>query len=482
MKKLFGGRKRKGSCTAAFAAAIIAVTAAAVTGCGVEDKDVKEPNLSTWNPGDLDRGERVATPVPEGWAVADGFRETEQESGRMVEAQILQDRSISEGDGYYYIYDDNDRKIYSVEETTGEVSVIYEVPYLQNEQTDDTETGMKVYESDEMWKPGFKLQAYDGCLYVSAYDQAQGGYREGNYDDWPLYRPARAALYRIEDGKLQEVLCLADREEYSFLSFDYLIYEGYVYYWYDIYTRENSFDTWGEGNNCIWRVPLGGPEEEAECVYAWQGNVMKSSGNADVKTLAPCGDYLYFVDSAEETKYLYRIVISEKCLERIPLDEEGRVVQLVADADRVYYGTDDMRDQGADAADSQQGWKQMSFAADAPLDCISLSDSEVVFYKEGFWYLNYWTGSAHEVDVYDWDFKLISRITGITLKASGKGSSGMILAEGDNGLLALAEKKDFLIGKPNLRELREIKWNSWMYYDEDDYDYFYSEGPASSDE
>lgn len=471
-------------------AVTIVAAAAVVCGCGAE-KEVKEPDLSTWDAGDLDRGERIVTPMPEGWQVVDGFSKTKPERDSVVQTAVSHDRSISEGDGYYYVYDSVDRSIYSVEEATGAVNLIYEAPFFQSQQgeeTDETDTGMKAYESDELWNPEFMLQVYDGSLYVSAYDQVQGGYREGvGYDAWPLYQPARVALYRLEDGNLQEVLCLAHREEYSSRSFDYLIYEGYVYYWYDIYTRETSFDIWEGGNNCIWRVPLEGTEKEAECVYAWQGNAME---NSNVMALAAYGDYLYFVDSVEDTKYLYRIVISKKCLERIRLDEKGQVLQLIADIDRVYYqvnyyGTGvfdgDAGSQGADMAASQPGWKQMSFAADVPVFCTSLNRFADVFFKNGFWYINSGTGISNGVDVYDRDFNLIARTAGITLKASGGENSGVMLAESDNGLLALTEEKDLSEGKLNLQILKEIRWRSWIYYEESDDDYFYSEQSARSE-
>lgn len=497
MKETNENRKMKWYCKKAAAAVMIAAIAAAAFACGAE-KEVKEPHLSVWDTGDVYAGERTMTPMPEGWEIVEGFGETEAESGGVVQQAASQDRSISEGDGYYYIYDDNDRKIYSVEEETGEVNLFYEFPYYQYEQaeeTDGTEAGMEVYEEGEIWRPRCKLQAYEGSLYVSAYDQAMRVYTEGLFNDsWSLYQPARVALYRLEDGKLQEVQCLAEREEYSYLAFDYLIYEGYVYYWYVISSRTTDYDTWGDGNNCIWRVPLGGTKEEAECIYAWQEDGlrvpmqsltseseymdawMKAFWSFELretrKTLVPYGDYLYFTDVSDGQEYLYRILISGQYLERMPFDEDGYVVQLIADEDGIYYRADYYLeeyeyDELGNVISSnvvyESALKKITFADGAVSDCLSLDYNASVLSGGGAWYISGSTDYKWITIVYDADFQQMNQSSDIILKSLGGETCEVMLVEKENGRLAILDNKALLTPNPAPQELEEITWESLRY-------------------
>lgn len=436
-----------------------AVMAAAISFSACEEeKEVKEPNLSTWDAGDIYMGERPVTEMPEGWEIVDGFHGTEQEteSGVRSTASDSLRSAITAGDHSYYIYDGEDRCIYSVGAATAEVRELYHVPEHQNESA---------YEGD-LWNPRVQVQLYDGSLYFMAFDEAE--YKD---DETAARSPAKVFLYRLNEGEPEKVQCLAETDAYEDERSEccFFIYRGYVYYWYELSTRITNYDTWRNGNNCIWRAPIGGTVDERECIYAWQNNAARAGSNADIMMLVPYGDYLYFADASEGIKYLYRVYISGQCLERIRLEEEGEVKQIFTCDDSVYYQV--IQDQYDESTETLQRWselKQVSLSDGNVTLCLSLSGYSSILYDGGLWYVNRQNSGEKSVTVYDVDFKEISRIDDMIFQAWGGRDPETVLVETDDGSLAVADKKDILTGNPALKELKEITWETWLYSEWED--------------
>jgi hypothetical protein len=94
-------------------------------------------------------------------------------------------------------------------------------------------------------------------------------------------------------------------------------------------------DVYKNGNNCLYRVPFGGDETEAECIIAFTGN-----DSYDIMPeIKPYGDYLYFsyVSTNDSAGKLYRINTVEKKIEKLPIEEWVYDAQFFVENDCIYY-------------------------------------------------------------------------------------------------------------------------------------------------
>jgi hypothetical protein len=197
-------------------------------------------------------------------------------------------------------------------------------------------------ECSAYFENAFGLEYYNGKLYTMAVEEEVDNVDEDERGQTYTSGRVYVNLYEISlDGSSKrKVQCIKTVEkamdEYSLSwQIEFFIHRGFVYYTYNIVHPLEEDDIYKNGNNCLYRVPIGGDETEAECIIAFTGdddlNIMPE--------IKPYGDYLYFsyLSTDDPAGKLYRINTVEKKVEKLPIEEWVYDADFFVENDCIYY-------------------------------------------------------------------------------------------------------------------------------------------------
>ena len=135
------------------------------------------------------------------------------------------------------------------------------------------------------------------------------------------------------------------------ININFTIHKGYVYYRHNLGEATEMEDYYKNGKNCIFRVPLGGSEAEAECIYVMPKlqhiNGLHEIFNQEDTFIRPYGNYIYFLEEKinpenQEGALIYalnRIDIINKQVEKIQLEKPLELEFYVTEEGIYYYSS-----------------------------------------------------------------------------------------------------------------------------------------------
>lgn len=243
-------------------------------------------------------------------------------------------------------------------------------------------------------------QFYNGKLYTI--EEIISGSTEG--DTWQhqysLYETNVDSMTREKVHTL--VTVLRDADEPLTSGFHFLIHRGYLYYWYILTSSETNPHE--NGSNYIYRIPLDGKSESAECIYE-----LKRNGKYANLFLKPYGNNIYFSDEEGDcwTGDIYRINTLEKQVEKIPIEGTAYNNEFWVEGDSLYY----------DSPEDIGKIKEFSLV-DRSTKIIFDSDKETgksidgLCYDGDYWYIAHRSeeGAGYDWAVFDSEFHELGTI------------------------------------------------------------------------
>ena len=280
-----------------------------------ETSEAEENQLSIWDGGgSLATGERQEiTDPPETWPVTDELTQMEpinmnpETDGNPYLSLYYK---CETDDAYYHVrFADESAasKIFRFDKKQHTYGVLCSRPDCRHEEG---------CVASGIW--GQSISYYNGKIYAVAEEGERVQGEETGTIEFVLYeidpdghsRRAVQTLVRVE---------IRMRDGYTAYDPRFVIHRGYVYYWHHIGNDADEYDVYRNGKNCIWRVPLGGSEEDAECLFALEKYTLKRARGPKVQ---PYGNYIYFLDQdLYWMGHIYRINLKDQKVERLPIGD-----------------------------------------------------------------------------------------------------------------------------------------------------------------
>ena len=196
----------------------------------------------------------------------------------------------------------------------------------------------------------FGMEYYNGKIYTVMIERDNSDYFEETEDEVTFSSVTYADLYAIDPGKnsrekVQSLKIIERKNAHNNISgfrFSFTIHRGYVYYEHSMGEEPEREDYYRNGKNCIFRVPLGGTEADAECIYVLPKNQSSEGSVYDQDiVMKPYGSYVYFIEylrnpDGVRSTALRRIDTVNKRVERIPLAESPDYFYYAAE-EGIYY-------------------------------------------------------------------------------------------------------------------------------------------------
>ena len=409
-----------------------------------ETSEAEENQLSIWDGGgSLATGERrEITDPPETWPVTEGFSEMEK----------IEINPETDGNPYLSAVNicESEDAIFQTQ-FAGTANQIRLYRYDKDNHTYDVLCNRPDCTHDEgcvafaEW--GQCIKYYCGKIYAVAEEGERDYETETGTIEYVLYeidpngssRRAVQTLVSVE-FRIGDANTLNDPR--------FIIHRGYVYYWHTIGNNSDEYDTYRNGKNCIWRVPLGGEPSDAECVFVLSKKTLYFlDQHFHMKNM---GSYIYFVDLDQtegRNALMYRINTEEETVEKLPvlfpeyqypekfhINDQG-VYWLVSDG-RV---TEESTAEGAEPLYSEVYCYQF---ATGTLEVVwrerrALYDYSVMYEDESYFYISRTMNTSEEkawsILVFDKEFHQIDELELETyFKAWYGGSFDTILLINDN--------------------------------------------------
>jgi hypothetical protein len=392
----------------------------ACTACDGKGTEQKNANTSdttettVWTAGNsVVEDDQTLTPAPEGWPVVD----TDTIEAHSVTRNFKTDGAnyfvsasqCQTENGYYALeFSGEGSAIYYFDSSSHTYSALCNRPDCKHNSSD-----CNTY-LDEC----YGLEYYNGKLYTVSVETEEKDNEVRDGQVWTA-DTVRVKLYAfsLDGSSKQEVQCLKTVEcsldqyniDHTFLFF---IHRGYVYYVQYMAHPLRRADTYWNGQDCLYRVPLGGKETEAECVYV----LPEQYGELGSLNMKPYGDYIYFVNPAEGTLdygRLYRINLTKKQVERLPIEKNiySDSFSFYVKEDGIYYYSED----------EQKAVYEYCFTDGSEKKVVELPEKEGytlwdVLYDDTYWYVVYgkdsgdvWASAVLDV-ILDGEFQKLGEI------------------------------------------------------------------------
>ena len=194
----------------------------------------------------------------------------------------------------------------------------------------------------------FGLEYYNGKIYTVLIER-DNRYKDGSEEGFSS--TTYASLYAINpDGtgkKRIQILKAVEKKKdiynVSQISIAFVIHRGYVYYTHNLGHPLEREDYYRNGKNCIFRVPLGGSEADAECIYVLPEMRYEEYLLDQEISMIPYGSYVYFAEEKSNTVgySLGRIDTVNKRVEKIRL-EKASAIDFYVTEEGIYYNNAEM--------------------------------------------------------------------------------------------------------------------------------------------
>ena len=307
----------------------------------------------------------------------------------------------------------------------------------------------------------FGLEYYNGKIYTVLIERDDDVRDETETFSSITY----ANLYAIDpDGtgrvKVQSLKVIERKNadcNISSITIGFMIHHGYVYYIHNLGEETEKEDYYRNGKNCIFRVPLGGSEAEAECIYVLPKiQDAENVFDQDYVILKPFGRYIYFAESKFEpgeseghlTFSLNRIDTENQQVERIRLEKVPNPEDFYVTEEGIYYNSNDMgySDGKIRLYHPEDGTEEIVADYGALSEARPISCS----YDGTCWYAQFDKEQEEFVTdfiVLDSDFKKIGELDfGVHLLMSTSARYQMVLFTEDDKLYGWLDKADIAKG------------------------------------
>ena len=297
----------------------------------------------------------------------------------------------------------------------------------------------------------FGLEYYNGKIYTvlierdNRYeDESEGGFSSTTYASLYAINPDGTGRKRIQILKAVEKT--KDIYNVSHINIAFVIHRGYVYYTHNLGHPLEREDYYRNGKNCIFRVPLGGSEADAECIYVLPEMRYEEYLFDQEISMIPYGSYVYFAEEKSNTVgySLGRIDTVNKRVEKIRLEKVSAIDFYVTE-EGIYYNNAEM-DGKLRLHHLEDGTEEIV------ADQATLSDYAPLgfLYDSVCWYAFFDKGQEKfvtDIIVLDSDFKKIGELDfGVHLLMPISAKHQMVLFTEDDKLYGWLDKADIAKG------------------------------------